>query len=35
MFNQKKLMRFMFIASLTLGYLYLEKLKNEADGENA
>ena len=31
MFDKKKLARFMVVASLTLGYLYLEKLADEDD----
>ncbi len=29
MLNEKKVARFMVIATLTLGFLYLEKLMNE------
>ena len=36
MFDKKKIVRFYVIASLALGYLYLEKLKNESgESENA
>lgn len=33
MFNQKKVARFMVVAGLTLGFLYLEKLTNNEKEE--
>lgn len=35
MLNEKKVARFMLIGALCLGFLYLEKLKNESKDENA